>query len=667
MRGGRSAAFTIGCGSTLLFLVQPMLAKAILPRFGGSAGVWVTSMLFFQVLLLLGYFYAYCVTRYLAPRVQAGLHLALLLGSLTLLPLGVSFGKASSAAGHPVAAILLLLTVSAGLPYFLLAANSPLQQSWYVASSSGEGFPYRLFALSNAASLAALLAYPVIVEPFFSQRQQLRWWSGGFAVFVVVCAISAIRHAMRGKAGAGPGEEADGAAPARPVLWVALAACASALWLAVANFLSQEVAAIPFLWVLPLSLYLLSFILCFEGHGWYRPALFRWLLPAAWAAVCYRLALPAAGGALPVELAVFSAALFVCCMFCHGELARAKPEPRRGLEFFYLMIALGGALGAVFVGLVAPNCFSTFLELPAGIVACALLALHLIYGYTSPRRLARTAVIAAVALVVTGRLHPTGQDVAHARNFYGVLQVSDSGAGDEAVRSEYNGRTLHGMQFLAAERSRLATAFFGPESGVGLVLGSARIAHARVGVVGLGVGTLAAYGRPGDRFRFYEINPAVVESARRDFRFLAESAATTDVVLNDGRLALEREPMRSFDAIVLDAFADDSIPLHLLTKEAFEIYFARLDEGGVLAIHITNRYLDLFPVVAALAGALHKELVWIHNPEDPERRIEAADWAVVTGNHDVLRELAIFSRPAEENRAVRVWTDEYSNLFQVLR
>jgi spermidine synthase len=658
-------ALLIGCGSALLFLVQPMLAKALLPRFGGGAGVWVTCMLFFQVVLLAGYLYAYGITRWLGGKAQAALQVALLAASLTQLPLGVG----ASGGGHPVAAILLLLALSVGLPYFLLAANSPLQQSWLVASAAGGRFPYRLFALSNAASLAALLAYPVAIEPFLSLRQQLRWWSGGYVVFAVGCGLSALRHAAAGqrRVVGGEGPAAAAAAAQRPWLWVALGACASTLWLAVANYLSQEVAAIPFLWVLPLSLYLLSFILCFEGHGWYRPALFRWLLPIAWTAVCYRLAWPGTGGALELEILVFSAALFVCCMFCHGELERAKPEPSQGLEFFYLMTALGGALGAVFVGLVAPHAFSTFLELPVGIVACALLALHLIYGYTSPRRLARTAVIAGVALAVTGRLHPTGQDVAHARNFYGILQVSDTGTGEDAVRSEYNGRTLHGMEFLAPDRSRMATAFYGAESGAGLVLRSAHVAHRRVGIVGLGVGTLAAYGRAGDHFRFFEINPAVVEAARQEFRFLAESAAATDVVLEDGRLGLEGEPVRSYDVIVLDAFSDDSIPLHLLTKEAFEMYFRRLDEGGVLAIHITNRYLDLYPVVEALAGSADKEVVLVRNPNDPEQRIEAADWAVVSGNHEWLRELAEFSRPRGERRPVRVWTDEYSNLLGALQ
>jgi SAM-dependent methyltransferase len=550
-----------------------------------------------------------------------------------------------------------------GLPYFLLAANSPLQQSWYAGAGPGRRFPYRLFALSNAASLGALLAYPVLIEPFFSLRQQFAWWSGGYVVFALGCGILAVRHGWAKKS-AGPGAGRPEVSAA--VLWVALAACASALWLAVANYLSQEVAAIPFLWLLPLSLYLLSFILCFEGHGWYRPRLFRWLLPLAWAAVGYRLAWPGNGGSLVVEILIFSAVLFVCAMFCHGELARGKPEPHQGLEFFYLTVALGGALGAVFVGVVAPNCFSTFLELPVGIVASVLLALRLIYGYTW-RRLLRTAVIATAALAVTGRVRPTGQDVAHARNFYGVLQVSDTGEGENAVRTEYSGRTLHGIEYLAPDRSRLATAFYGPESGGGLVLTSARIPHSRVAIVGLGAGTLAAYGRAGDHYRFYDINPAVTEFARRDFRFLAESAAATDVVLSDGRLALEREPLGSFDAIVLDAFSDDSVPVHLLTKEAFEMYFRRLQEGGVLAIHITNRYLDLFPVVAALAGALDKEVVLVENAGDPERHIEAAEWAVVSGNHDSLRELAPYTLPVATRRPVRVWTDEYSNLLGVLK
>ncbi|SPF56137.1 membrane hypothetical protein [Candidatus Sulfopaludibacter sp. SbA4] len=332
-------SLTIACSSTLLFLVQPIIAKAILPRFGGSAGVWVTCMLFFQVVLLIGYLYSYLITRHLNGKAQTAVHLALLVGSLAVLPLKPRIEWTAS--GNPLVAILFLLATSVGLPYFVLATTSPLLQSWY--AGAGARFPYRLFALSNAASLVALLSYPVAIEPLWPQQQQLLWWSGAYFVFVLLAVLAAV--ASRAHAAPQAGGKTPGAA-----MWIALAACASTLWLATANHLSQEVAAIPFLWILPLSLYLLSFILCFEAHGWYRPAIFRWLLPAAWIAVCFRIARQGLSGGLEWEIPVMSAALFVCCMFCHGELAAGKPEPRQGLAWFYLMVALGGALGAVFVG-----------------------------------------------------------------------------------------------------------------------------------------------------------------------------------------------------------------------------------------------------------------------------------------------------------------------------
>jgi len=652
-------SLTIACSSTLLFLVQPMMAKAILPRYGGSAGVWVTCMLFFQVALLVGYAYAYLITRHLGGKAQAAVHLTLVAASLAVLPLRPRLEWAPAAS--PPLAILLLLTVSVGLPYFVLATTSPLVQSWY--AGAGARFPYRLFALSNAASLAALLSYPVAIERWAPLAQQLRWWSGAYAVFALLAAVAAFRSRALPALQNG----AEGVKTAGVMLWIALAACASTLWLATANHLSQEVAAIPFLWILPLSLYLLSFILCFEAHGWYRREVFRWLLPAAWIAVCFRLSRQGSSGGLEWEIPVMSAALFVCCMFCHGELAASKPEPKQGLPYFYLMVALGGALGAVFVGVAAPNLFTSYLELPIGITASVLLALPLLYGYTSRARLIRVGVVAVVAFAVATRFSGGGREVTRIRNFYGALLVSDTGSGEAAVRSLYSGTTRHGVEFLSPARSRLATAYFGPESGAGRVLESGGTAGRRVGIIGLGAGTLAAYGRQGDHFRFFEINPAVIEVAARYFRFLAESDAETDVIADDGRLALEREPPQSFDVIVLDAFSDDSIPTHLLTREAFQVYAGRLRPGGIIAVHITNRYLDLYPVVAAAAEAIGRKIVPIHSEADPARQISMADWAVLPASGEGFQELARFSRSDPPRRSTRAWTDDYSNLFGALR
>ena len=651
-------ALTIALSSFLLFAIQPILAKAILPRFGGSAGVWLTSMLFFQVTLLAGYLYSYVITR-VPRRVQQVIHLALLAASLLALPIHPHFESMHVAAEAPSLGILGLLAVSVGLPFLLLSSTSPLLQSW--SATQGVRFPYRLFALSNAASLLALFGYPFAIEPLFTAKHQMEYWSAAYVAFVLLAAFSTLRSAgeIRDEA---PAPFPD--TPHRPLLWIALSACASALWLAVANHLSQQVAPIPFLWVLPLGLYLLSFILCFVGRDWYRPYLYRWLLPAAWIAIGARLALEGSAGGIEWEIPILSAALFICCMFCHGELADSKPDARHGLTFFYLMVALGGALGGVFVSLVAPNLFTTYLELPIGVTACVLLALALLFNFP-PKRLLRLALFATLAFIFALRYRGGDADVVHIRNFYGALQVRDRLLGGDAARALYNGITLHGVQFLSPERRRLATAFFSNESGVGRLLDSRHEPNRQVAIVGLGAGTIATYGHSGDHFRFFDINPAVAFVAINDFHFLSDSAAKIDVVIADGRIALEHESPASLDVIVLDAFADDTIPIHLLTREAIAADFQRLRPHGAVAVHITNRYLDLEPLLRSLAASLGKQCLIIHNLADPDRAISEADWAILSD--DPLLELTTFSDAPSTKRRPPPWTDDFSNIFRSLR
>jgi SAM-dependent methyltransferase len=639
--------WSVPLSSALLFVVQPMVAKALLPRFGGSAGVWIACMLFFQTVLLLGYFYSFCLTRYLSGRAQVLVHLGVLGLSVVALPLKM---RLDATGGGPTIAILILLASSVGLPYFALSTTSPLLQSW-LAGSRGTHFPYRLFALSNAASLLALLAYPVGIEPWLSTRLQMLYWSGGYVALLFLLAAVAVGNVPQALPVVSEG---------RPWLWIALATCASTLWLAIANYLGQQVGAMPFLWVLPMAIYLLSFILCFEADGWYRPALFRWLMPAAWIAICSRIALEGSAGGLGWEIPIFSAALFICCMFCHGELARSKPPAQKGLAFFYLMVATGGALGGVFVGLIAPSVFTTFLELPLGVTASFFLALYLLFGIRSSRRLIRMGVVAALAFVV-GTQYQGERRVVRTRNFYGTLEIREFGEGGAAVRALYSGRTIHGLEFLSHALERTPTTYYGVQSGAGRVLG-ARSARRRVAIVGLGAGTLATYGRRGDFFRFYEINPAVIRAATESFSFLRNSAAATDVVTGDGRLMLDGEARNSFDIVVLDAFSDDAVPVHLLTRQAFEVYFERLRPGGLLLIHLSNRYLDLSAEVEALAAELGKDVLRIHSDPDAVQRTEPADWAIVAANRDGLAALRAYAAPPSQRR-VRPWTDEYSSLF----
>jgi hypothetical protein len=642
---------TIAGSASLLFVIQPMMAKTLLPRFGGSAGVWVACMMFFQIALLLGYLYAFWITRYAGPALRTAAHVCLLGASLLLLPLRPHL---ESAAGTPTLSIVLTLAASVGLPFFLLSSTSPLLQYWHAGP-----LPYSLFALSNAACLLALLAYPVAIEPALATPAQLRWWSAGYGFVAVLLMVATLRNrtwTFREKPYARESDDTED----HGLRWILLSACATALWLAAANHLSQEVAAIPFLWVLPMSVYLLTFVIAFAGDGWYRPALFRWLLPAAWVVIGSRTGLGSGSGGLRTDIALTLAGLLAVCLFCHGELARSRPALRQRLPFFYLMIATGGALGGIFVGVAAPALFSGYLEFPIAVAGSVMLALPLVYGVTSRARLVRLAVFAVAALALASRLQLGTVPVAKGRNFYGTHAVRDSGA----IRTLYNGRTIHGAQYLASARRRTPIAYYGPHSGIARLLESLP-GPRHVGVIGLGAGTLAAYGLEGDRFRFYEIDPAVVQAASTHFYFLRDSAAETDVLIGDGRLLLEREPAQSLDLIVLDAFSDDAIPVHLLTREAFQVYFERLRPGAPLAIHITNRYLDLDPVVESLARTFRKTVVRLHNFAEPELATLDAIWAVIVDPDSIPGNLS--QSAVAPAKAGPLWSDEYSNLFQIWR
>ena len=648
-RAGLLFGSTIFTSSLLLFLVQPMLAKAILPWFGGAAEVWACALFFFQAALLAGYAYAWWSARHLSPRAQAILHVALLAVSLALLPVAPRASWKPAGPENPAGRILALLAATLGLPYFLLAATSPLLQSWF-ARRAKPVFPYRLYALSNLASLAALLLYPIGIEPLLPVSRQLLWWSVAYAGFAVLAGAAA----FAGHSAPAP-ETPASARPALPefLLWFALAACPSVLWMATANTLSQSVAPIPFLWILPLAIYLLTLILCFDRDGWYRPAIYRVALPAACLAMGWCAGDRGAGMDVQWTILLFAAALFVCCMFCHGELARRKPPPDR-LPSFYLTLAGGGAAGGLFVGILAPVLFSGFLELPIGVTLCVLLAVGLLFGVRSPRRLVRLSLFAAAGFVAAVQMDALfSQTRERVRNFYGALRVIDKGN----VRILANGAIHHGAQFLDPSRRRVATTYYGRSSGVGRALAALPAGPRRVGAIGLGAGTLAAYARPGDEFRFYEINPAVIALAYSQFHFLADCAGSVEVVPGDGRLSLERETGRRFDLLAVDAFSGDAIPMHLLTVQAFRLYLARLQPAGVLALHITNRYLDLAPEVLALAVNAGLDAQLVRNLPDPDEDVYEATWVVARAGG---------SRPSAPV-AARVWTDDYSNLLGALK
>lgn len=641
---------TVFLSSLLLFLIQPMMGKTMLPWFGGSAGVWTTAMLFFQAVLLLGYLYAHFSTRYLSPPVRIGLHLFLLAVSCVLLPVAPWKLWSGEPSSDPVGEIALLLAMSIGLPYFLLSSTSPLIQAWNTREGSGV---YRLYAISNLASLGALLLYPVLLEPWMETRQQLQWWSNGYAAFIVLSLVSALLS--RRAAEAAPME----ATLSQRLLWIALAACPSVLWLAMANTLSQNLAPVPLLWVLPLGIYLLSLALCFDHDRWYRPSHYRIALPLSWLVIGYGL-LTVPGLGVKLQIALASAALLVCCMFCHGELVRRKPNAGQ-LTGFYVMVAVGGALGGLFVGLAAPHLFDRFLELPIGITLCLILAMRLLYRLPA-RRVVRLSLLGGAAVLVAAKVNDS-QDhtLVRTRNFYGALQVNQIGG----LRVLSSGVIQHGSQFTDEERGRQATAYYAPESGGAQAIRAMADRPLRVALIGLGTGALAVYARPGDLYRFYELNPAVIDLARTQFRYLSESAGKIEVVAGDGRRELSRAPGAWFDMVILDAFSGDSIPTHLLSREAFATYFGRLKRDGVLAVHVTNRYVNLEGVVRGPAEETGRKVVVIESPADPARATHSAKWMVITGNREVLARLDDASR--RPTTPGRIWTDDFSNLFGVLR
>jgi hypothetical protein len=687
-------ALTIFLSSFLLFQVQPLIGRYILPWYGGSPAVWTTCMLFFQVALLGGYGYAHLATL-LARKKQGWLHLGLLAAALLFLPLAPSPNIWKPAPEDaPVLKILLLLLVNIGMPYLLLSATAPLVQHWFVRSFPGRS-PYRLYALSNFASLLALLSYPFLVEPRLTLARQVAAWGWGFVAFVLCCGWCAFQS------GGGRGPD-DGAplvaatsvevAEERPgvltmALWLLLSACGSALLLATTNQLCQEVAVVPFLWVVPLALYLMTFTLCFNSERWCDRLLWGMLLVGAVIPACRVLHL-GVNVNLAVQLLVYLAALFACCMVCHGELARSRPDPRH-LTSFYLIIATGGALGGVLVAVAAPLLFNGFWEYPLALAASCLVALIAWYRngafVGAPRWLPLLLAAGQVALLVfTGNYLRTyqPQTLFSSRNFYGVLRVINDDDKIGAKRTLMHGRVVHGSQYTDPDRRRWPTTYYGPDSGAGLALRlhPRRLAAAplerslRVGIVGLGTGTLAAYGEKGDTFRFYEINPEVIALSDRWFSFRRESGARLEMVPGDARIMLEselkrHEPQR-LDVLLIDAFSSDAIPIHLLTRECFAIYRQHLNPDGILLVHVTNRFLDLAPVVRAQGESMGLRTALVNSPADDQRGVGKADWMILTNNGRFLDSVAVRAKlapaPAPHSPPL-IWTDDFAGLWQILK
>jgi|TARA_B100002003_G_scaffold251922_1_gene298951 hypothetical protein len=800
-------AVTIFLSAFLLFQVQPMIGKYILPWFGSTPGVWATALLFFQLMLLGGYAYAHFVVSRLSWKRQAIVHVILLSLALISLPITPAEALKPIDPDAPVARILLILMLSVGAPFFLLSTTAPLLQRWY-ALLHPDRSPYRLYALSNFGSLLALLSYPFLIERLIPLQTQTWIWSGGYVVFAGLCAgcgwqlarySSGAERDPKSSADQPAGVVAQGDEVERPgagaaVLWLSLAACGSGLLMATTNQMSIDIAIVPFLWIVPLSLYLLTFILCFDSERWYIRPLFSALLPLA---LINTLRLLYVGSDLGIvdQMVGYSLTLFICCMCCHGELARLRPAPRQ-LTFFFLMVSAGGALGGIFVAILAPAIFTGFFEFHILLVACyglvvlvqlprlfrpgsrdetsrrnrvlaglcwAVLLITIVIGaffsvrpgtwfsanptanlaeafsnwqdsmlqaalyataalllfleiwrrwqgtalrvwWRSSRGVARCGVSTLLAvglLSLAGSLTWQVRDterrmVEQNRNFYGVLAIKERGVGESGLRlSLTHGRIRHGDQH--QKYPTWPTTYFGPETGVGVALRhhparSDPTRQFRFGVVGLGVGTLAAYAnthidveRPESSYvvtreggvpdftRFYELNPLVVNWATERFTFLEDASsrgADVDVFQGDARIVLERQLRagegQQFDVLAIDAFSSDAIPIHLLTLESFQTYLGHLSVDGILALHVTNRYVDLIPIVARLAEAVEMEAIYIVNYAHGIRFVESTDWILLTRNQAFLDNEAVHEDEEPLPAPGQLWTDDFSSLFEVI-
>jgi hypothetical protein len=656
---------TIFLSSVLLFLIQPIIAKRLLPVFGGAAAVWATCLVFFQCVLLIGYLYAHLLMRRLRTWTRIAVHIVLLLlGAMVLFLPHVQAPIREIT--NPAYECLRTLARDIGLPYFVLSSTTPLVQAWYTRITRS-GIPYRLFALSNFGSLLALLAYPFALERLLDVTAQLAVWRAAYLIFALLCGSLAIRTIdFRGDAKSDSIQRHSRDLNwGQGFTWIALSACSSALLLAVTNVLCQNIAPMPLLWVAPLAIYLITFVLCFDREGMFQRKAYRFLVPLALMGLVWTVGVGYQNVWAAVGMCL--ACLFILCMFCHGQLSLLKP-PSQHLTAFYLCVSTGGAIGGIFVGLLAPVWFADFFELNIAIAVCVVLSLHFLFGYRSP------VFLLACGLAIVFSHHALDRfdrDVAtfRGRNFYGAISTWETPEGSAIrIRKLVHGRVVHGGQrFEAGKPLDEPTWYYGRESGAALAINrSAR--HRRLGVVGLGVGTLAAYGKAGDDYRFYEINPMVAEIARSKFTFLRDSKANAEIVLGDARMSLEREADAHFDTLVLDAFSGDSIPVHLLTYEAFQCYFRHMNPGGVIAVHVSNQYLDLRPVVANLAARFGRTAVLVHSAAKPDRSVSIAEWVLMTDDPVFIEQLQGL-KSAERIRPTgqRLWTDQFSNVLDVLR
>ena len=668
---------TVFLGAFLLFLVEPMAAKQLLPVLGGSSAVWLTCLVFFQTMLLLGYLYAHWLTRAAFDGWPRGIYLALLAAAAVLLAAQtVHHPNLDRGADHPVTTIFLALTLTIGLPFLLLASTSPLLQVLFARQEGGK-IPYRLFALSNAGSLLALIAYPTLVEPNLTLRLQRVLWTVGFAVYAALCALLARQRRAAVQPLASAGEQKvvplASAAAATKWLWFLLPMAAAMQLTAVTGHLTVNIAAIPLLWMLPLAVYLLSFIVAFEFPAVYRRGLVVRLLVVMLASLGY--AISKTDVSLPIGIAIlfFLVEAFIACLLCHAETYALRPQRAGETTLFYLMIAAGGAAGTFFIGILSPLIFSANYDLAISFFVTAALVVAVTWNDGWPQRLL-WLTCSALLLFFSVMLHTAyARDaILEVRNFYGTLRVKQSTPPPQGftVRMLLNGAIQHGTQIFAPGLSRTPTTYYAEASGIGLALRFCCDGRARnIGVVGLGTGTLAAYGRLGDRIRFYEINPQVRPIAENLFTYLRDSGARITYADGDARTSLTREGPQSFDVLAIDAFSGDAIPLHLLTAEALALYKRHLALNGILAFHVSNQYVDLAPELTLLAASAGMKAELVEGSPDAARGAFRSTWVLLTNSPTFFTqpEIADAVEPMPTPHGLRLWTDDYSSLLPIVQ
>lgn len=706
-------AISILLSAFLVFQIQPVFSKMILPWFGGSPAVWTACLMFFQLTLLAGYAYAFSINRLLPIKGQAVAHLALVLASLLFLPIIPADSAKPTDGAFPILRILWVLISTIGLPYFLLSSTAPLFQAWYAAKLPGR-IPYRLYALSNVGSLVALLSFPFIIEPMMSSTLQAYAWSAGFITFGVFTALLTIVIFQTNNDPLIPTPEAllnanqdigeSKVTLKNWLVWISLAAIGSFTLLSISNHLSQELTVSPLMWVLPLSLYLITFIINFDRPQWYNrqawaiaslvgifafASLKNEKLTERFDALFNNIGLGLSIGDYEYDVIVQSsfalASLFFICMVAHGELVRNKPAANR-LTSFYMAMATGGALGGMTVAMLCPSVFTTFFETPVTLILGLALTLWVIgqTGFHKKLPASTGTRIACVAIglylsVIILKCEWSGVNedtFAKYRNFYGTLRVDIENVGNSEHQGYglYHGNTFHGFQFTDPEMRTKPTTYYAHSSGLGAAFKHLQNNNEslRVGIVGLGTGTTAIYSRENDYFHFYEINPLVIKIAENTFSYLDASKGKVETTLADARIAMEREENQKYDLIVLDAFSGDGIPAHLLTVEAFDVYKKHLAPNGIVAVHISNRYLNLFPVVAGTAGHHNLEMVYIEYLPDEDSGMEEAssDWILLTNNQEFIedKEVQELSQdPRNYYQSPIKWTDQYSNLIEVMK